>query len=102
MAFDLVAGTSRAELADLLRTITARARALTAGGAPADLGVGAPPADSDVLGPDIPADGADRHRRVGAVLFDDRFGLAAARPAGKLTPDDDLPQRRAGAGLDAR
>lgn len=90
VAFDLVAGTSRAELADLLRTITARGRALTAGGSPAALGVGQPPADSDVLGPDVPADGLTVTVGFGASLFDERFGLAAARPR-KLTPMTTFP-----------
>src|SRR5262249_49803937 len=55
-AYDSMAG-SRADLAALLRTLTARARFLSAGGVPPDLGVGSPPSDSDVLGPVIPADG---------------------------------------------
>ena len=40
-----------------MRTLTSRARFLTAGGTPPDLGVGQPPSDSDVLGPAVPADG---------------------------------------------
>lgn len=55
-AFDSIAG-SRAELARLLRALTLRARFLATGGSPPDLGVGHPPADSDVLGPAVPADG---------------------------------------------
>ena len=66
--------------------LTSRARFLTAGGTPADLGVGQPPSDSDVLGPDGPGRRPDRHRvGAGASLFDDRFGLAGRKP-GKLTP----------------
>jgi deferrochelatase/peroxidase EfeB len=83
-AFDTTA-VSKAELADLMRTLTDRARFLTAGGTPPDLGVGAPPSDSDVLGPDIPADGLTFTVSVGAGLFDDRYGLASAKPK-RLTP----------------
>ncbi len=78
-AFDTTA-TNKGELADLMRTLTARARFLTAGGTPPDLGVGAPPSDSDVLGPDIPADGLTFTVSVGSGLFDDRYGIAAAKP----------------------
>jgi deferrochelatase/peroxidase EfeB len=83
-AFDVTA-TGKAGLVSLMQTLTARARFLTTGGTPPDLGVGQPPSDSDVLGPDIPADGLTITLSVGSSLFDDRFGLAAAKPA-KLTP----------------
>ena len=83
-AFDLTAG-GRAGLAGLMRTLTSRARFLTSGGTPPDLGVGQPPADSDVLGPAVPADGLTVTVSVGSSLFDGRYGLASQRP-GKLTP----------------
>jgi deferrochelatase/peroxidase EfeB len=83
-AFDITA-TSKADLAELMKTLTGRARFLTGGGVPPDLGVGQPPADSDVLGPDIPADGLTVTVSTGSSLFDDRFGLGRLKPK-KLTP----------------
>lgn len=91
-AFDVVDGTSRADLVDLMKTLTTRARTLTAGGAPADAGVSAPPSDSDVLGPQMPADGLTTTLGLGASLFDDRFGLASSKPLQlkpmRVFPDD--------------
>src|SRR5215472_3915525 len=83
-AFDTTAG-SRAGLAGLMRALTSRARFLTSGGTPPDLGVGQPPSDSDVLGPTVPADGLTVTVSVGSSLFDGRYGLGASKP-GKLTP----------------
>jgi deferrochelatase/peroxidase EfeB len=93
VALDVVAE-NRSALADLLRTITFRARYLTAGGVPHDLGAGSPPSDSGTLGPDVPADGLTVTLGVSSTIFDDRFGLAELRPI-HLTPmeafpDDDL------------
>jgi deferrochelatase/peroxidase EfeB len=83
-AFDATAG-GRASLAGLMRTLTSRARFLTSGGTPPDLGVGQPPSDSDVLGPAVPADGLTVTVSLGSSLFDGRYGLGARTPR-KLTP----------------
>lgn len=88
--FDLVDGTTKSDLVDLMRTLTTRARLLTGGGALPSLGVGRPPADSAVLGPDMPADGLTATLGVGASLFDHRFGLTAAKPR-RLTPMTTFP-----------
>ncbi|MFF4896313.1 iron uptake transporter deferrochelatase/peroxidase subunit [Streptomyces sp. NPDC001068] len=89
-----VTAEGRAELADLLRTLTARARFLTSGGTPDPVGVTAPPADSGVLGEELPSGALAVTVGVGASLFDDRYGLGGLRPR-RLTampafPDDDL------------
>lgn len=83
-AFDVTTG-SRAELGELLRTLTARIRFLTAGGTPPAEDVQAVPADSGTLGPAVPSDGLTVTVGAGASLFDDRFGLADRKPA-RLTP----------------
>jgi len=92
-AFDVTAE-SRGELIELFRTLTNRARFLTAGGTPEDLGVGLPPTDSAVVGDPVAANGLSITVAVGAGLFDDRYGLAAQRPTELTTmpsfPDDAL------------
>ena len=83
-SFDVVAA-NKAELTELFRAITDRARFLTGGGAPAALGITAPPADSGVLGPVVPGGDLGVIVGVGSSLFDDRYGLAQRKPA-KLKP----------------
>jgi len=83
-AFDCMA-TDKAGLAGLLQTITTRARFLTTGGTPPNLGISQPPSDSDVVGPVINPDGLTVTVSVGSTLFDDRYGLADRKPL-KLQP----------------
>lgn len=94
-SFDVTAG-SPAELAGLFRTITDRARLLTAGGQPDDAGPAAPTDDNGILGPVLPSGQLAVALGVGASLFDDRFGLAALQPGSLTTmtpfPNDDLDQ----------
>jgi deferrochelatase/peroxidase EfeB len=89
VSFNVIAD-DRAALADLFRTITERARFLTGGGTPADLGVGAPPSDNGILGPVVPADALTITVGVGSSLFDDRYGLAGAVPR-RLAPMRTFP-----------
>jgi deferrochelatase/peroxidase EfeB len=98
-----VAATTRGELIDLLKTLTGRARFLTQGGVPANLGPVAPPSDSGTLGPDIPADGLTLTVGFGSSLFDGRFGIAARKPK-HLTemtsfPNDNLNPDQCGGDL---
>jgi deferrochelatase/peroxidase EfeB len=93
VSFDVLAG-DRGELTGLLRTLTDRARLLTAGGSPAPEGIAAPADDSGVLGPDIPGTGLAVTVAFGASLFDDRYRLADRKPAHlnpmRTFPDDAL------------
>ena len=89
VAMDLTVG-SRAELAEVLRTLTDRTRALVEGGVPPQLGNTAPPADSGLLGPDVPPTALTVTYGLGSSVFDERFGLAARKPV-RLRPMDTFP-----------
>ncbi|HEY7323195.1 MAG TPA: Dyp-type peroxidase [Streptosporangiaceae bacterium] len=101
-SFDVTAE-NRSELTALFQTITDRARFLTTGGIPPPVGIGGPPSDSGVLGPDVVPDGLTVTLGVGSTLFDDRYGLGDRIPA-HLTamrpfPDDDLDPAQSGGDL---
>jgi deferrochelatase/peroxidase EfeB len=95
-----VTADNRAALTDLLQTVTDRARFLTAGGTPPPVGIGGPPSDSGVLGATVTPDGLTVTVGVGETLFDDRYGLAAAKPGKLITmtpfPNDDLDPAQTG------
>ena len=102
VSFDATAD-NRAELTDLFKTITSRARFLTAGGPPPPVGIDGPSSDSGILGPTVVPDGLTVTLGVGPTLFDDRYGLASQLPA-RLTamrsfPNDDLDPAQCGGDL---
>ncbi len=88
-----VTTTRHRELVGLMRTLTDRARFLTAGGRPPDVGISALPSDSGVLGPEVPADGLTV--TVGGRRHPVRRPVRAARPASRAADaDGHLPRRR--------
>ncbi|MBS1679031.1 MAG: deferrochelatase/peroxidase EfeB [Actinobacteria bacterium] len=94
VSFDAISA-SRGELAAGLRTVSDRARALTAGydALFGPTGEGPTP-DSGIVGPRVDPDALTITIGFGASLFDRRFGLAARRPIGlkpmPTFPDDAL------------
>ncbi|MGW0633477.1 Dyp-type peroxidase [Streptomyces sp. NPDC002758] len=80
-----VTASSRKELTELFRTLTSRARFLTAGGTPANVPSTAAPSDNGIMGPKIVADGLTVTVGVGASLFDDRYGLGPRKPVQLVT-----------------
>ncbi len=89
ISFDATAD-GKSGLTELFRTITSRARFLTAGGTPPPVGIDGPPSDSGVLGPTVVPDGLTVTFGVGSTLFDDRYGLASKLPE-RLTPMRPFP-----------
>jgi deferrochelatase/peroxidase EfeB len=84
ISFDVTAADRRG-LTDLFRTLTTRARFLTAGGTPPKAPPGPVSPDNDILGPNIPADDLTVTVGLGASLFDDRYGLSARKPVQLIT-----------------
>jgi len=85
-----VTATTRGDLQDLLRTITAQARSLAAGGTPQNAGLAQTDPDNGIVGPTVAPDGLTVTLGVGASLFDSRFGLAKQKPA-RLTRMEAFP-----------
>jgi deferrochelatase/peroxidase EfeB len=83
-AFDVTA-TSRGQLTDLFRALTAQAAFLTAGGKAPTGPPGSPQPDDGVMGPRVPPDALTITVGVGASLFDGRYGLSTRRPVQLVT-----------------
>ncbi|MCG9886884.1 MAG: iron uptake transporter deferrochelatase/peroxidase subunit [Cyanobacteria bacterium] len=92
VALDVTAR-DRPELDRLLRTLTGRIEYLMAGGTLPPLDRRYPPSGSGILGDRFPADQLTVTVAVGASLFDDRYGLAAAKPK-HLTEMPNFPNDR--------
>jgi deferrochelatase/peroxidase EfeB len=93
VAFDVLAET-RAELRELLQTLTSRMRLLYKGGLPQNDGPTVPADDNGILGPSVPSRSVAFIFGIGASLFDERFGLVSSKPATLITmesfPNDNL------------
>jgi deferrochelatase/peroxidase EfeB len=84
VSFDVTAA-DRRELTELLRTLTARAAFLTAGGTPSKAPPGSAPPDNEILGSEVVPDGLTITLGLGASFFDDRYGLSARKPVQLIT-----------------
>jgi deferrochelatase/peroxidase EfeB len=84
VSFD-VSAADRRELTDLFRTLTARARSLTAGGPLPKAPPGAAPPDNGIVGPEAVPDDLTITVALGATLFDGAYGLGARKPAQLVT-----------------
>jgi len=78
-SFDVLAR-DRDGLERLFRTLTERIAFAMSGGSVPELDPKLPPADSGILGPVVMPNNLTMTVSVGASLFDERFGLAAAKP----------------------
>ncbi|HEK1687919.1 TPA: deferrochelatase/peroxidase EfeB [Pseudomonas putida] len=79
VAFDVLAQ-DKQDLERLFRTLDQRIRFLMAGGPVPQVDPKLPPADSGILGPVVTPDNLTITVSVGESLFDERFGLTAAKP----------------------
>lgn len=79
VAFDVLAS-DREDLERLFRTLNQRIRFLMTGGSVPQVDPKLPPSDSGILGPVVSPDNLTITVSVGESLFDERFGLAAAKP----------------------
>jgi deferrochelatase/peroxidase EfeB len=89
VSFDALAA-NRADLERLFRTLTERIAFLMKGGPAPSMDSRYPPPDSGVLGSQIIPDNLTVTVAVGASLFDERFGLAKAKPT-KLVVMEQFP-----------
>ena len=79
VAFDVLAS-DRQDLERLFRTLNQRIAFLVKGGPAPQADPRLPPPDSGILGPQVTPDNLTVTVSVGASLFDERFGLATAKP----------------------
>jgi deferrochelatase/peroxidase EfeB len=80
IALDAIAP-RQSELIEGLKELSYRAAALTQGGAVAEIEIDDPPPDSGLLGGYNAPDALTVTVAFGSTLFDDRYGLAKAKPA---------------------
>ncbi|WP_426234325.1 iron uptake transporter deferrochelatase/peroxidase subunit [Pseudomonas sp. TWP3-2] len=79
VSFDVLAS-DREDLERLFRTLNQRIAFLMTGGPVAQIDPKLPPPDSGILGPVVTPDNLTITVSVGESLFDERFGLASAKP----------------------